>query len=82
MTTFDEIQQAINEFDQARQWTDLHPGDVAKSIVIEAAELLEHFQRDNYKKWEEKNVPQKDMQAIAHEIGDLFSYLFKFCRET
>jgi hypothetical protein len=30
-----------------RGWNHLRPGDIAKSIMIEGAELLEHFQWHN-----------------------------------
>lgn len=47
--------------------------------MIEAAELIEHYQRDesNALKWK-YNKP-KDKEKIAKEAADIFIYLFQFC---
>lgn len=45
-TTFTEIATMIQQFREERDRTHLAPVDLAKSIMLEAAELLEHYQRD------------------------------------
>ena len=46
--------------------------NVAKSVVIEAAELLEHFQWDN----KEEDLKKKNFTEIGFEIVDVMWYLF------
>jgi len=74
--TFKEIIQDIHDFQKERGWLGLDPGDLAKSIVIEAAELLEHFQWDASSKGKERNK-----EKIASEAADVFIYLMEFCDE-
>lgn len=80
MTILD-IQKVLNEFDLQRGWVNLDPCDLAKSIVLESAELLEHFQWDNT--FENRNTKnnKKDLNEISLEVADIFIYLMKFCRE-
>ena len=40
--------EEVRKFMEERNWLNQPAGDVAKSIVIEAAELLEHFQWNNF----------------------------------
>ena len=40
--------EEVKRFMAERGWSDQPPADLAKSIVIEAAELLEHFQWENF----------------------------------
>lgn len=79
--TFQELSILLDEFDKERQWINLDPSDLAKSIMLEWAELLEHFQRDVTltNKW--KKIPEKNKEAIKYEVADILIYLMKFCRE-
>lgn len=44
----EELKKEIIKFQAERDWKQFHtPENLAKSIVIESAELLEHFQWDN-----------------------------------
>lgn len=43
-----ELEQEIKEYLIERNWYNLEPADLAKSIMIEGAELLELFQWKNY----------------------------------
>ena len=56
----------IRKFSEDRDWDQFHsPANLAKSIVIEAAELLECFQ------WDEK---QYDLQHVKEELADVMVY--------
>lgn len=71
----------ISDFNNLRGWNPL-PSDIAKSIVIEAAELLEKFQWDESdKKLDRKNY-QKNWDEIGQEVADVFWYLITFCKEA
>jgi len=54
------------------------PADSAKSVVIEAAELLECFQWDETDK---KRNP-KNWEEIGLEVADVFWYLVTFCHHA
>ena len=45
--TFEDIVQQLHAFRKERGWLGLAPVDLVKSIVLEAAELLEHYQWDS-----------------------------------
>ena len=56
----------IRKFTEDRDWDQFHsPVNLAKSIVIEAAELLECFQ------WSED---QFDLQHVKEELADVMVY--------
>ena len=56
----------IRKFTEVRDWDQFHsPANLAKSIVIEAAELLECFQ------W---NDEVYDLQHVKEEIADVMVY--------
>ena len=56
----------IRKFTEDRDWDQFHsPANLAKSIVIEAAELLECFQ------W---NDEEYDLQHVKEEIADVMVY--------
>ncbi len=56
----------IRNFTKDREWDQFHsPANLAKSIVIEAAELLECFQ------WSDKEY---DLQHVKEELADVLVY--------
>ena len=62
----EKIIEAIREFNEERDWDQFHsPANLAKSIVIEAAELLECFQ------WSDDDY---DLQHIKEELADVMVY--------
>jgi dCTP diphosphatase len=70
-TTIQELKDLIAKFSDERDWGRHHtPKNLAVSICIEAAELLEHFQ------WEE--YQQDDKQKMADELADILMYAFNF----
>ena len=68
-----ELEQLILNFLKARNWDNLLPVDLAKSIMIEGAELLEHFQWENLALEEVKAQPEK-IEEIKKELADVFIY--------
>lgn len=76
MTELEEIRQLIREFRDSRDWMQFHnPKNLACSISIEAAELLEHFQ---WKTPEESLIIAKEKRTeISHEIADVTVYLIE-----
>lgn len=71
-----ELEKKILKHLQARGWDKLRPSDVAKSIMIEGAELLEIFQWDN-PSLEEVKKNRGKIEAIKGELADILIYGFE-----
>ncbi len=70
-----EHEKRIRKHLKERKWDTLRPADVAKSIVIEAAELLELFQW-TAQSLEEVKKNKRQMEAIKKELADVMNYCF------
>lgn len=68
-----DLEQEIRSYLSERGWSNLRPSDVAKSIVIEAAELLEHFQWNNLS-IEKTKADAARFEEIKKELADVFIY--------
>jgi len=68
-----EHEAAIKEYLIERGWDQLRPGDLAKSISIEASELLELFQWTNPTLEEVQGDPLK-LESIKKELADVLIY--------
>ena len=76
MDSIAELTNHINTFRDERDWKQFHnPKDMALSISIEAAELLEHFQWKNATEYEEH--VQTNRESVADEMADVAIYLFE-----
>lgn len=71
-----DIIRKIKKFRDERDWMQFHdPKNMAISIVIEAAELLENFQWKN--KAEVDKYARQHKGEIEEEIADIAIYLFE-----
>ncbi len=62
---FEEVKREVKKFTDDRDWDQFHtPDNLAKSIAIEAGELLECFQ------WSS----EYDEQAVKEELADVMNY--------
>ncbi len=68
-----DIEKSVKKFLKARRWDTLRPSDLAKSIMIEGAELLELFQWENLPLEEVKRDNEK-LEAIKKELADVLIY--------
>lgn len=68
-----QLQKEIKKYLKERRWDKLAPADLAKSIMIEGAELLEHFQWSNPTPEEIKKDKEKFLE-IQSEVADVFIY--------
>ena len=71
MEKFDRINELVKKFRDDRDWSQFHnPKDLAISLSIEAAELLECFQ------WKSSSEAEKNnYQDIKYEMADVAVYL-------
>lgn len=66
MEKLDILKQRIDKFNKDRDWDKFHtPSNIAKSISIEASELLECFQ------WSDDNY---DLESVKEELADVVNY--------
>jgi NTP pyrophosphatase (non-canonical NTP hydrolase) len=75
----ENLKERLLKFGSDRDWDQFHkPKDLAVSVSIEAAELLELFQ------WRPENDPiDEDLKAnIANEAADVLMYLIMLCEKT
>ena len=76
MNEIKEITKKIKIFRDERDWIQFHDHkNMAVSIVLEASELLEHFQWKTKKEVEQYIKTNKD--EIQDEIADVAMYLFE-----
>lgn len=68
-----KLEQEIKTFLVEREWDHLKPADIAKSISIEAAELLELFQWTD-EGLEEVKKDKEKLDEIKKELADVFIY--------
>ena len=63
-----KVMEEIDKVNRERDWDQFHTGEnLAKSIAIEAGELLELFQWGN---------EAKSLEALKEELADVLSYCY------
>jgi NTP pyrophosphatase (non-canonical NTP hydrolase) len=74
MSDISELQKKVVAFRDARDWEQFHnPKDLAVSLLLEAAEFLEHFQ------WKSSDEIKQHLEtkgaAAAEELADVFYWV-------
>ena len=70
----DSLKQVLRRFAEARDWRPFHtPKNLAMAMIVEAAELVEHFQ------WltpeQSQALAPEKLAAIRDEVADTLIYL-------
>ena len=74
MDPIKRLTKDLIDFRNERDWEQFHnPKDVALSLTLEAAELLEHFQWKNDQELRDYAKNHKD--DIAEELADVFNWV-------
>lgn len=71
-----ELKQKLQMFVEERDWVQFHsPKNLAMAMIVEAAELVEHFQWNT----EEESFVLSDekREEVGHELADTFVYLLR-----
>jgi NTP pyrophosphatase (non-canonical NTP hydrolase) len=68
------LRDALRTFAEARDWRQFHaPKNLAMALIVEAAELVEHFQ------WltpeQSRALPPETLTAVRDEVADTLIYL-------
>lgn len=74
------LAQRLKDFAHARDWGQFHsPKNLASALIVEAGELLEHFQ------WltedQSRHLDADKKQAVALEMADVLLYLIQMSNE-
>jgi NTP pyrophosphatase (non-canonical NTP hydrolase) len=74
MRDIEELKQRLRQFAAERDWEQFHtPKNLSSALIVEAAELLEHFQ------WltaeESINLPPETRAEVEAEMADVLLYL-------
>jgi len=76
----EELQKKVIEFRDARDWEQYHnPKDLAISLSLEAAELLEVFQWKNPEEVETVKGDPEGRRRVKEELGDVLIYALNMC---
>jgi dCTP diphosphatase len=79
----EDLAARVRHFRDEREWRPFHtPKDLAISIALEAAELLEHFQWKDTAACEAKLADPDARREIAHEMADVLLLLLSLADVT
>ena len=75
---FNTLQERLKAFARERDWEQFHsPKNLAMALIVEAAELLEHFQ------WltpeQSESLAEDKRREVELEMADIFIYLMRMC---
>lgn len=74
MAQINDLIKQIADFCEVRDWKQFHnPKDVSISLVLEATEVMEHFQWKNKEEMEKYVTDAKN--EIGEELADVFYWL-------
>ena len=76
MTDIEKLQQRLQAFADQRDWNQFHsPKNLAMALVVEAAELAEHFQWLTQQ--ESYELEAGKLEQVGEELADIFVYLVR-----
>jgi dCTP diphosphatase len=81
-TTISQLRQLVNAFVDRRDWHQFHsPKNLAMSISIEAAELMEHFQWLDLDQSRAVAHDSEKLTAVGEELADVVCYALAMANE-
>jgi len=76
LTDIEKLQRRLQAFADARDWNQFHsPKNLSMALVVEAAELAEHFQWLTQE--ESARLPAERLEKVGEELADIFVYLVR-----
>jgi dCTP diphosphatase len=74
--SLNDLTARIREFAEERDWEQFHsPKNLSMALIVEAAELVEHFQWLSQQQSEELDAERHD--AVSLEMADVLIYLVR-----
>lgn len=81
-TKIQELKDKIQKFCEERDWDQFHGAkDLAAALIIEAAELLEHFRWKSEKEVKELFENPEKKEHIEDEMADIFYFLLRLAQK-
>jgi NTP pyrophosphatase (non-canonical NTP hydrolase) len=75
-TTLEDLRNTLRGFSSDRDWDQFHsPKNLASALIVEAGELLEHFQWLTQE--QSCNLSADDKAKVANELADVFIYTIR-----
>ena len=82
-TTLADLREAVRKFVSDRDWEKYHASkNLAMSIAIEAAELMEHFQWHTPQGGQALLQDPEKKAEIAEELADILIYCLSFANQA
>ena len=76
MNKLEKIKMRLRRFAAERDWDQFHsPKNLSMALIVEAAELVEHFQWLSEK--QSKKLPADKLAEVEQEIADIQIYLIR-----
>lgn len=70
------LKRSLREFAQDRDWDQFHtPKNLASALIVEAGELLEHFQWTD--RGDRESLSARQREHVALEMADVLLYLIR-----
>lgn len=80
MAEIEDLKKAVTDFRDERDWAQFHnPKDMAISLALEAAEVLEHFQWKNND--EMKAHVAENKEELSEELADVLYWILLMCND-
>ena len=74
--SLDDLKLRLREFARERDWEQFHsPKNLAMALIVEAGELVEHFQWLTEAQSQSLNADKREQVAL--ELADVFIYLVR-----
>jgi NTP pyrophosphatase (non-canonical NTP hydrolase) len=81
-TTIADLKQLVRDFVDRRDWRQFHaPKNLAMSLAIEAAELMEHFQWISAEESRRVADEPARLAAVGDELADVLCYALAMANE-
>lgn len=81
-TTVAALRRLVNEFVDQRDWHQFHsPKNLAMSMAIESAELMEHFQWLSVEQSRALAAQPERLAAVGEELADVLCYALAMANE-
>ena len=81
-TTLDDLKRLIDDFVDRRDWRQFHaPKNLAMSMAIESAELMEHFQWISAEQSRQIGDDPRRLETVADELADVLCYALAMANE-
>lgn len=75
----EELKKKLQKFVDDRDWVQFHsPKNLAMAMIVEAAELVEHFQWNT--EAESHALSDGKREQVGHELADTFVYLLRIAQ--